>query len=93
VSFVDFVVAAKEIDPLARDRLSDEDPHAPAPAAVGVTIRYDSRAATWAAATAAPGRTDRPAAIDAISSVLIAPMISSIVTDPRWPSRKIFPVS
>ncbi len=45
----------EEIDALAGDRLSDEDPHAPAPAAAGVTIPNDSSAATWAAATAAPG--------------------------------------
>ena len=55
--------------------------------------RAPRRAATCAAATAAPGRTSRPAAIEAISSVLIAPRISSSVTEPRWPSRKILPVS
>ena len=93
VAFVDLVVGAEEIDPLAGDLLSDEDPHAPAPAAAGVTIPNDSIAATWAAATAAPGRTERPAAIDANSSALIAPRISSSVTEPRWPSRKILPVS
>ena len=93
VTFVDLVVGPEEIDPLAGDLLSDEDPHAPAPAAAGVTIPYASRAATWAAATAAPGRIERPAAIDAISSALIAPRISSTVTEPRWPSRKILPVS
>src|SRR5258705_9697232 len=92
-TFIDLVIGPKEVDPFAGDRLSDEDPHAPAPAAAGVTIPYTSSAATWAAATAAPCRTERPAAIDAISRELIAPMISSTVTEPRWPSRKILPVS
>ena len=55
--------------------------------------RTPRSAAAWAAATAAPGRIGRPAPIDANSSVLMAPRISSTVTDPRWPSRKILPVS
>jgi hypothetical protein len=29
------VVGGEEIDPFARDRLGDEDPHAPVPAGVG----------------------------------------------------------
>ena len=40
-----------------------------------------------------PGPTDRPIPSDTNSSVLMAPRISSIVTDPRWPRRKILPVS
>ena len=65
VAFVDLVVGPEEIDALAGDRLSDEDPHAPAPAAAGVTIPNDSSAATWAAADRgtrpdrAPGRDRR----------------------------------
>ena len=38
-------------------------------------------------------RPARPCSRDTISSVLIAPRISSRVTEPRWPSRKILPVS
>ena len=48
----------------------------------------------WAAATAAPGLDRRgPESSETTSSVLIAPRISSSVTEPRWPSRKILPVS
>ena len=48
----------------------------------------------WAAATAAPGL-DRPAAAERRRSraCSIAPRISSSVTEPRWPRRKILPVS
>ena len=38
-------------------------------------------------------RPSGPARSTTISSVLIAPRISSRVTEPRWPSRKILPVS
>jgi hypothetical protein len=37
--------------------------------------------------------TDRPEASASISRTLITPMISSTVTEPRWPTRKIFPAS
>ncbi len=67
-SLVDLVMGAEEVNALLRDRLGDEDPHAPVPAAAGVISPNDSIAATWAAATAEPGRTDRPNAIDANSS-------------------------
>ena len=70
---VDLVGRREELHALARDLLGDEDPHPPAPAAVPVTIPYDSSAATCAAATAAPGLTVRPLASAAISSVLERP--------------------
>ena len=91
--FVDLVVRGEELQSLARDRLGDEDPHAPAPVGVRVAMPSASRAAACAAPTATPGVTVRPLARQAISSVLSAPRISSSVTDPRWPSRKILPVS
>ena len=62
VPLVDLVVGAQELDALAGDGLGDEDPHAPAPAAAGAPTPNDSSAATWAAATAAPGPTGRPGA-------------------------------
>src|SRR6185295_5569729 len=90
---VDLVTGTQELETLLRDRFGDEDPHAPAPTAAGAATPYDSSAATCAAATADPGRTLRPAPIDTISRALIAPRISSRVTEPRWPRRKILPVS
>src|SRR6185503_18593952 len=92
-ALVDLVGGGEEFDALTRDRLGDEDPHAPAAAADGAIAPYASSAATWAAATAAPGVTVRPCASAANSRVLRAPRISSSVTEPRCPSRKIFPVS
>ena len=90
---VDLVTGSQELDALLGDGLGHEDPHAPAPADAGTISPNDSIAATCAAATAEPGRTGRPKAIDTNSRTLIAPRISSTVTDPRWPSRKILPVS
>ena len=79
VAFVDVVMGPEQLHALLCDGFGDEDPHA-----VTRAVRpSDSRPATWAAATADPGTTGRPAAIEAISRVLIAPRISSSVTEPR----------
>ena len=53
----------------------------------------DSSAATCAAATAAPADRRDPARARRSRACSIAPRISSSVTEPRWPSRKILPVS
>ena len=52
-----------------------------------------SAAAANAAPTAAPGVIRRPCSRLTVSRTAIAPRISSTVTEPRWPSRKILPVS
>ncbi len=49
--------------------------------------------ARCAAATAAPGRTSSPCSIATSSRTPIAARMSSPVTDPRWPTRKILPLS
>src|SRR5205085_39028 len=92
---VDLVGRAQPVDPLAGDRLDDEDPHAgtAARAAGAPPPVWTARAAACAAATALPGSIGRPSSIDTRSRTAITPRISSTVTDPRWPSRKIFPVS
>ena len=87
---VDLVMRPQPLETLLGDRLGDEDLHALTPTAAGA-MPIVSSAARCAAATAIPGSTCRPWAIDTISRVLIAPRISSSVTEPRWPSRKIFP--
>ena len=82
-SLVDLVVPPEQLEPFARHRFGDQDPHPGAPAVVGAASPYASIAAAWAAATDAPGRIGRPAPNAANSSVLRAPRISSTVTDPR----------
>ena len=63
-------LAREEVDALPRDRLGDEDPHAPVPATVKLAMPSRASAARWAAATAAPGSTGRPCWSETISSVL-----------------------
>ena len=82
-ALVDFVASGKELQPLARHLLGDEDPHAVVPATARAAIPWLASAARWAAATAAPGSSGRPPSSETISSVLIAPRISSRVTEPR----------
>ena len=86
---VDFVVRPQELDALRRDRLGDQDPHAP----TGASAPMASSAARWAAATAAPASTGRPCSSETSSMTPIASRISASVTEPRWPSRKMCPES
>ena len=84
--------------PVGGERLGDEDPHAGTRCGGrlvrrGVVRAEAARAASWAAATAAPGSTGRPTRREASSRTAIAPRISSSSTEPRWPSRKILPLS
>ena len=92
-ALVDLVVGAEELDALGGDGLGDEDLHAPAAAAWTATPVGLEGGDLGGARRPSPGATDRPIPSDTNSSVLIAPRISSIVTDPRWPRRKILPVS
>ena len=80
--FIDLVMCPQQLDALAGDGFRDEDLHAVL-AAAAVPMPSDPRAATCAAATAAPGRIARPASMETISRTLMAPRISSSVTDPR----------
>ena len=86
--------APQQLDALGRDGLGDEDPHAPARR--DGRLRCPSRRERGAAAPRRPPRPARPpgpARARPPRSSPIASRISSTVTEPRWPSRKILPVS
>ena len=86
--------ARRSSTPSLRDGLGDEDPHAPAPAAAGVDDARTTRARRpGRRRPPAPARPGGPARSRRSRACSIAPRISSRVTEPRWPSRKILPVS
>src|SRR3954447_6513252 len=91
-SLVDLVVLVERRETFGGDWFRDQDFHAAEPAGTLSAWRapaLDSTAARSAAPVAAPGVTSRPNAIDTSSITASAPRMSSSVTSPRWPTRKI----
>ena len=87
-SQVDLVGGPQELEAGLSERLGDEDPHA------GTATRPArlASAARSAATRAAPRSTWRPRSTRTASIISSATRISSTVTAPRWPMRKILPV-